>query len=363
MITVVIPCYRARSTVDRAIVSILQSENALALVVDDACPEGTGAYVEAHYAGEPRVKVVRNKENLGLGATRNVGIDRTETDFITFLDADDYWSEGPQIAAACDAMLEAGTDVGLMPIVVEFSGNSKPAVYPDYELISPHVGNVIDIASTQALSVIQPCWSMIYRRKFLVDNRIRFQRRKFEDHDFGLEVVLKAKSLLALRMSPIVHYDKTRQGTLTSTQPDEVDHRLVLEHVARVTELIEARQDLTEQFRAERAIHYTFRILFSLLDTAHPGDGLIVESYHQIIRLRSICLLPNSISPPEFQSSLTRQMLSRHPYLLRALEHALVNQRRFVHFVHLLRFVRSQPTGKARLLARLGLRIASKPWR
>jgi glycosyltransferase involved in cell wall biosynthesis len=62
---VVIPCYRVKSH----ILEVLQSigpEVKVIYVVDDACPEGTGNFVSKH-CKDRRVKVLENKENLGVG--------------------------------------------------------------------------------------------------------------------------------------------------------------------------------------------------------------------------------------------------------------------------------------------------------
>jgi dolichol-phosphate mannosyltransferase len=64
-IAVVIPCYRVR----HHILGVLEKIGpgvAAVYVVDDACPDSTGQYVSASCA-DPRVRVLRNETNLGVG--------------------------------------------------------------------------------------------------------------------------------------------------------------------------------------------------------------------------------------------------------------------------------------------------------
>lgn len=64
-IAAVVPCYR----VSRHILGVLRAMPGCVdriYVVDDACPEGTGDLVEAQCT-DPRVTVVRNPSNLGVG--------------------------------------------------------------------------------------------------------------------------------------------------------------------------------------------------------------------------------------------------------------------------------------------------------
>ena len=65
-IAVVVPCYRVRDHV-LAVIRGIGPECDAIYVVDDACPDGSGALVEAEIA-DPRVRVLRHERNLGVGA-------------------------------------------------------------------------------------------------------------------------------------------------------------------------------------------------------------------------------------------------------------------------------------------------------
>ncbi len=64
-IAVVIPCFRVKAHI-LDVLAALPAEVAMAIVVDDACPEGSGRHVQAHCI-DPRVQVHFNAENLGVG--------------------------------------------------------------------------------------------------------------------------------------------------------------------------------------------------------------------------------------------------------------------------------------------------------
>lgn len=68
---VVIPCYRVRDHV-LDVIGGLPADVARIYVVDDACPEGSGDWVEAH-CRDPRVQVIRNPANLGVGGAVMAG--------------------------------------------------------------------------------------------------------------------------------------------------------------------------------------------------------------------------------------------------------------------------------------------------
>jgi glycosyltransferase involved in cell wall biosynthesis len=64
-IAVVIPCYGVRDQIIDVLGAIGPEVSAI-YVVDDACPQATGDLVESR-STDPRVRVLRNKENLGVG--------------------------------------------------------------------------------------------------------------------------------------------------------------------------------------------------------------------------------------------------------------------------------------------------------
>jgi len=70
-IAVVIPCFQVKKHV-LGVLSGIPPECASVYVVDDACPEKTGAYVEAE-CRDPRVRVLYNERNLGVGGATLCG--------------------------------------------------------------------------------------------------------------------------------------------------------------------------------------------------------------------------------------------------------------------------------------------------
>lgn len=70
-VAVVIPCYRVRKHIE-AVIDGIGPEVGRIYVVDDACPEKSGSWVEEHCA-DPRVAVLHHAENRGVGAAMVTG--------------------------------------------------------------------------------------------------------------------------------------------------------------------------------------------------------------------------------------------------------------------------------------------------
>lgn len=103
-VTVVIPCYNQAHYLAECLESLGTQTypHWEAVVVDDASPDGEQILRVVERLGDPRVRVVRQERNRGLGASRNTGFRESRTELVYPLDADD------KIAPFC---LEALTEV------------------------------------------------------------------------------------------------------------------------------------------------------------------------------------------------------------------------------------------------------------
>ena len=50
-------------------------------------------FIEKFCKKDSRVKLIINEKNLGAGECRNIGIDKSSSEFVAFLDADDVWQK------------------------------------------------------------------------------------------------------------------------------------------------------------------------------------------------------------------------------------------------------------------------------
>lgn len=93
MINVIIPAYNAHSTIERAISSVV-SQTALdkisLIIVNDGSKKDYN-YITKKYEKYIKIKNINNLKNLGVGATRQIGLDSIDQPYFCFLDADDYY--------------------------------------------------------------------------------------------------------------------------------------------------------------------------------------------------------------------------------------------------------------------------------
>jgi len=95
-ISIVIPCYNMQDYLPQCLDSIyrqdLEESEYEVIVVNDGSKDDTS--VIAHeYAAEYSNITVIDKQNAGVGAARNTGLDRASAPYIYFLDPDDYLAD------------------------------------------------------------------------------------------------------------------------------------------------------------------------------------------------------------------------------------------------------------------------------
>jgi glycosyltransferase involved in cell wall biosynthesis len=86
-----VPAFRARATIEAVVTKALRYVDRV-IVVDDRCPQGTGAFVRARFEGDARVEVIEHERNRGVGGAMKTGFAAAIRDgsaVVIKLDADD----------------------------------------------------------------------------------------------------------------------------------------------------------------------------------------------------------------------------------------------------------------------------------
>lgn len=92
LISVIIPVYNAEKYLRRCYRSLARQtfQNFEILFVDDFSTDRSVEILPQIAAKDPRVHIIRNRENLGQGRSRDAGVANAAGEYLFFLDADDY---------------------------------------------------------------------------------------------------------------------------------------------------------------------------------------------------------------------------------------------------------------------------------
>lgn len=90
-ISVIMPAYNAAKFISKSIESILSQtyKDFELIILNDASTDNTLEIIEKYAKDDPRIRVIKNKENLYIAANRNKGIKNATGKYIVWQDADD----------------------------------------------------------------------------------------------------------------------------------------------------------------------------------------------------------------------------------------------------------------------------------
>lgn len=151
---IITPCYNGAAKVATAIESALSQGAAEVIAIDDGSTDNSLAVIKSF---APRIKWATGP-NGGVSAARNKGVELATSEFVMFMDADDYY-EGPNLKSAEAAISSKPADIAFGPFVVEDNGNRvlhMPLDFTDHKT-----------AVKSLLSQFHPPCGLIWRRSFL----------------------------------------------------------------------------------------------------------------------------------------------------------------------------------------------------
>ena len=92
LVSVIIPVYNVAPYLRECLESVIhQTYRRLQIIlVDDGSTDDSGLICDEYSLKDPRISVI-HKQNQGLGAARNTGMQSADGKYIIFLDSDDYW--------------------------------------------------------------------------------------------------------------------------------------------------------------------------------------------------------------------------------------------------------------------------------
>lgn len=218
-LSIIVPIYGVEQYLRKCVNSLLNqdipsSEYEIILVDDgghDKCPQICDSYAEAH----DNIRVV-HRENGGLSAARNSGIEVAQGEYIMFVDSDDYIE--PNVFGGLMEQVELeGLDV------LRYDYQNVRVINGEYEEFLPykhphkvdHRQEVIDGVTYLNTRMRYECyaWQWIVRKSIVSTFT---EGIHFEDVDWLPRMILNAKRVNSTQM--VVYNYFWREGSITLTQ-------------------------------------------------------------------------------------------------------------------------------------------------
>lgn len=220
-VCVVIPAYNAGKFIRRCMDSLqVQTyKDWLAVVIDDGSTDDTAQKVAFYAARDARV-LLRERKHSGASAARNQALEEAErlaTEYVTFLDADDYL-EPDALEALVETAQRTGADIVHCKYFSEFVNGSR---YEPGNLFPE--GSVFDAKSfprtvywkmMTGIRMNHIC-TKLYRAELIRGVRLDPAMSTGEDLMMNVEILTKAGSYAYLAR-PLYHYIRDAAQSLTN---------------------------------------------------------------------------------------------------------------------------------------------------
>jgi glycosyltransferase involved in cell wall biosynthesis len=213
-ISVIIPAYNVLPYIRKSLDSVVNQtyKNLEIILIDDGSTDGTGAICDEYAQKDSRITVI-HQQNAGLSAARNVGIERSEGEWIAFLDSDD-WVEPQMYEILLKVAQENDADISTCKSRKCYLGENEPLAQDDGQVTVLTTDDIIAGLRTQE-KVRFEVWNKLWRRS-LIDN-VRFKVGQiYEDVYFDRTLFFKANKMVFINTT-LHNYLITRPGNTNSS--------------------------------------------------------------------------------------------------------------------------------------------------
>jgi len=93
LVSIIMPYFKKKKYVKNSVLSVLNQtlKNFELIIVYDNETSHELKFINKIKKLDKRIKVIKNKSNIGAGLSRNIGINHSKGIYLAFLDADDLW--------------------------------------------------------------------------------------------------------------------------------------------------------------------------------------------------------------------------------------------------------------------------------
>jgi glycosyltransferase involved in cell wall biosynthesis len=212
LVSIIIPVYNVEKYIEKCILSILQQtyKNIEIIIVNDGSTDRSEKIINFLSKQDNRISII-NKENAGVSAARNSGIEISTGEYIVFVDGDDYISDD-----YIDYMLDLIESTN-----TEFCFSTKCFTRNDENQTDAEYIKKLNAEDATALllspNVIVGCWNKIFKRSLIIQNNVWFSSSLF--YGEGLTFITTLSQLsnsIGIGNRKVYYYRRNNEDSATT---------------------------------------------------------------------------------------------------------------------------------------------------
>ena len=203
LISIIVPIYNVEKYLRQCLDSIMNQtyQNFECLLINDGSPDNSANICREYVDKDSRFKYFE-KENGGVSSARNLGIEYSKGEYITFIDSDD-WVDSDYLELLYMKINEYNADLAVLTYK-QYSMNDgcfylhvwEQDYYEKYYTGNELLNSLPDLESYD--STFNVSWGKLFKRNFLETATFNEQRIMGEDLEFNFKIYLQIKSCIYL---------------------------------------------------------------------------------------------------------------------------------------------------------------------
>ena len=239
-ISIIIPIFNSEKYLEKCLNTIIKQtyRNIEIICINNNSTYNSLIILQEYKKKDDRI-IILNEKNKGVSEARNLALENINSDYIMFVDSDD-WIEPKTCEIALNTMEKYNADVVMWPYVKEYDGYSEnKKIFVDNIIFEKKdvkeklhrrcIGIINEelkhIENADALCTI---WGKLYRSNIIQENNIRFKSLDeigtYEDGLFNLKVLEKINRAVYIN-EYLYHYRKNNSDSITKKKNDDLIYK------------------------------------------------------------------------------------------------------------------------------------------
>lgn len=278
-ISIIIPVYNTGKHIEKCLNSIknqTKNINLEIIIINDGSTDNSENIVKQYIEKHKEFLNIKyySKENEGVAKTRNFGIEKATSDYIMFLDSDDYIE--PEALETLEKYIEQDIDLIKFKLqrVDENDNVIEKVDGPVFDKITGQ--EAFDELYGEDVLLDSPCVYVI-KKKLFTENNFKFQGRYHEDFGLIPFIILTAKTVISI---PEYLYKYVQApDSITRTEDYEKTTKKmedVLFHYDNMLKMVE-KLNLEETTKENVKIYYTNAIILKLRELKKEAQNHYIK--------------------------------------------------------------------------------------
>jgi len=219
-ISIVIPVYNVEQYLAKCLDSLLAQTNKdfKVIIVNDGSPDDCQDIIDVYVKEYPNFIYGYQKENGGLSDARNYGMQFVDTEFVLFIDSDDFVE--PNLVEKVLGEVDEEVDMVVFDYNQYYESEDKKIVI--HNGLSEGKDYFLSENADIMVTIKNAAWNKLYRSSLFIENHIEYPKGyRYEDLGTTFKLLLHTRKIRFLNI-PLVNYLVDRSGNITTTYDKKI---------------------------------------------------------------------------------------------------------------------------------------------